>query len=513
MSVAPQAAHHPSAHPFPAAAIVPQPSYPAYPAYPYSDPATFALLAQQTQSATLYGYATQPMPMGLPAVQPAYPYPAPSPVPATTLPSYPLPAPASGVSAESSGGGGEGDAAGGPLPVHGNQSTFNLNPLLHQNILDADYFRALFQLQSYHEVIDEVHARVTHVEPWQAGTSRLASTAFCLLLKFMTQRLTRRQVTGLLETSDQPFVRALGLLYVRYTVNPADMYAWFEPYLECEEEFTPSADETKRSTIGAFCIKLLTELNYFGTTLPRIPVPIERKIKVMLLLLEERKKRRRSNQKLLAKGLFKQGAEVRAIYSDADNEPAWYDAVVDGREEGGEGFWVTFPEYGNSELVDLGDMELRQPPSEADLRSSSRSRSRDRLPRARDRSRSRDRGAGRRDREDDGAPISDLMARVIQSSREASAAVGRHYAHRPVSYKGSLSLKQDRHTVRRRSRSRSPVRDSRRAELREREARRRSRSKSPEGDRSVRVSQEQLERMRRLRERYGDVSASSRPPT
>ena len=109
--------------------------------------------------------------------------------------------------------------------------------------------------------------------------------------------------------------------------------------------------------------------------------------------------------------------------------------------------------------------------------------------------------------------MSDLMARVMQSSRDASAAVGRNYAHRPASYKGSLSLKQDRHTVRRRSRSRSPARDSRRADHREREERRRSPSRSPERAPAAKMSQEQLERLKKLRERYGDASASSRAAT
>lgn len=32
--------------------------------------------------------------------------------------------------------------------------------------------------------------------------------------------------------------------------------------------------------MGQWVVKLLTELQYFGTLLPRIPVPIERKIKM-----------------------------------------------------------------------------------------------------------------------------------------------------------------------------------------------------------------------------------------
>ena len=174
---------------------------------------------------------------------------------------------------------------GGRLPVHGNSATFNINSLLHQNIIEADYFRALYQLTTYHQVIDEVHAAVTHVEPWAAGTSRRPSTAFCLLLKFMLMRLTRRQMEGLLDTSDSPLVRALGLLHLRYTAPPAELYAWYEPYLECDEEFCPSADAARPMSVGAFCVKLLTEMQYFGTTLPRIPVPIECKIKASCIRL------------------------------------------------------------------------------------------------------------------------------------------------------------------------------------------------------------------------------------
>jgi hypothetical protein len=55
-----------------------------------------------------------------------------------------------------------------------------------------------------------------------------------------------------------------------------------------------------------------------------------------------------------------------AIYSDDENEPAWYEAVIDSRDRegeensfgGGHRYWVTFSAYGNTESVDLGDMKL-----------------------------------------------------------------------------------------------------------------------------------------------------------
>lgn len=165
--------------------------------------------------------------------------------------------------------------------------------------------------------------------------------------------------------------------------------------------------------------------------------------------------------------------------------------MVDGRdEESPTRFWVTFPEYGNSAVVDLGEMELLDAAGERGSASASASR--------RSRSRSRDRG---------GADTEDLMRKVLQTERDASAAVGKNYGHRPASYKGSLSLKLDRHTVRRRSRSRSPPRERERD--RERARRERSRSRSPPKSAAPAVSREYLERMQKLKEKYGDASKDS----
>jgi pre-mRNA-splicing factor 38B len=491
------------------------------------------------------------------------------------------------------------------LPMYGNNSNYNINNLLYNNIMENEYFRALYQLRTYHEVIDEIYRSVDHVEPWQTGTSRFPSSAFCLLVKFMLMKLTLKQMKGLLGTSDCANVRAIGLLYLRYTCPPAELYKWYEPYLEDTEEFAPGADKSVKTTIGEYCVKLLTDMQYFGTTLSRIPVPIERKIKVFLLLLEEKKKRRRANMRDKERGLYCVGAKVRAIYSDDTNEPAWYEAVIDSIDEespDGTKFWVTFPEYGNSEKVDLGDMELLPAPGavsearrdataggEARRSSASRSRSRDRGgdrdrsrrdSRDRDRDRagggrdrrdSRDRGSrrdddrredsrdrrrdrherddsrdrgrdrdsgrrrdasGSRDRDDRGSLVgaggstSNLLEQVLQSQREASAAVGKNYGQRPASYKGSLSLKQDRYTARRKS----PSPDRRRRRSRSRSPQTSSRPSGSSGAAGMSGSHssssnllhgaggggggaggaEQADRMRMLKARYGDASATTK---
>lgn len=350
------------------------------------------------------------------------------------------------------------------LPIYGNSTTYNINNLLFNNIMENEYFRALYQLRTYHEVIDEIYRSVKHVEPWQTGTTRYPSTAFCLLVKFMLMKLTLKQMKGLLSTNDSSLVRAIGFLYLRYTSPPTDLWRWFEPYLEDEEEIQPSSDKTIKMTMGSYCIKLLTDMQYYGTTLPRIPIPIERKMKVMLLLLEEKKRRRRANARSKELGHFCPGAKVRAIYSDDTNEPAWYDAVIDSLDKDVEDkYWVTFPEYGNTELIDLGDMELVAESGAAASgkrdrereRSDSRGRKRGDRENSKDRERERRRGDSRsrsprrgaadrsrsrsREKNTGTGDTGNLYEKVLKSEREASAAVGRNYGHRPASYKGTNS--------------------------------------------------------------------------
>lgn len=140
------------------------------------------------------------------------------------------------------------------LPIWGNEKSMNLNPLILTNIQSSQYFKVnLYQLKTYHEVIDEIYYNVTHLEPWEKGSRKtsgqtgmcggvrgvgaggIVSTAFCILYKLYTLRLTRKQVTGLLNHSDSPYIRGLGFMYIRYTQPPADLWDWFEPYLDDEE--------------------------------------------------------------------------------------------------------------------------------------------------------------------------------------------------------------------------------------------------------------------------------------
>ncbi|ROT80595.1 putative pre-mRNA-splicing factor 38B isoform X3 [Penaeus vannamei] len=181
------------------------------------------------------------------------------------------------------------------LPIWGNEKSMNLNPLILTNIQSSQYFKVnLYQLKTYHEVIDEIYYNVTHLEPWEKGSRKtsgqtgmcggvrgvgaggIVSTAFCILYKLYTLRLTRKQVTGLLNHSDSPYIRGLGFMYIRYTQPPADLWDWFEPYLDDEEEIDVRAGGGQTITIGQVVRHMLTKLDWYSTLFPRIPVPIQK---------------------------------------------------------------------------------------------------------------------------------------------------------------------------------------------------------------------------------------------
>ncbi|KAJ0011679.1 hypothetical protein NQD34_012654 [Periophthalmus magnuspinnatus] len=205
------------------------------------------------------------------------------------------------------------------LPLWGNEKTMNLNPMILTNVLSSPYFKVqLYELKTYHEVVDEIYFKVTHVEPWEkgsrktagqtgmcggvrgVGTGGIVSTAFCLLYKLFTLKLTRKQLMGLITHTDSPYIRALGFMYIRYgffimfmfsiqTLNmkyfldrytqpPADLIEWYDGFLDDEEELDVKAGGGCVMTIGEMLRSFLTKLEWFSTLFPRIPVPVQKAI-------------------------------------------------------------------------------------------------------------------------------------------------------------------------------------------------------------------------------------------
>lgn len=177
-------------------------------------------------------------------------------------------------------------------------------------------------------------------------------------------------MTSMLSHPDSPYIRCIGFLYLRYACEPHTLWRWIEPFINDNEKVFILASHKKEETIGQYVHDLLTEMDYHGTLLPRLPLNVEREIKVKLLLAE--KIEDRAKQHLKNKGsnsameYFQIGARIRALYGDDENPTTWYDGVIDnviyrnvktGEELSRPLFVVTFPEYGNTETVTLGELD------------------------------------------------------------------------------------------------------------------------------------------------------------
>eukprot|EP01135_Chromosphaera_perkinsii_P001587 Nk52_evm57s207 gene=Nk52_evmTU57s207 len=179
------------------------------------------------------------------------------------------------------------------VSLWGNTKTMNLSPIIYNNIISCRYFKTdLFQLKTYHEVIDEIYNTVDFLEPNLPNTSQ-PSSAFCLLYKLFTLKLTEKQIRGLLSHPDSPYIRAVGFLYCRYCTDPKTLWTRFEPYIKDDEEEIKIhwGPKGRALTMNRFMIQLLTEAKYCNTVLPRIPVLVQREI----------------NEKLSAAGLLRSG--------------------------------------------------------------------------------------------------------------------------------------------------------------------------------------------------------------
>ncbi|KAJ3030341.1 UNVERIFIED_CONTAM: hypothetical protein HDU68_009375 [Siphonaria sp. JEL0065] len=116
-------------------------------------------------------------------------------------------------------------------------------------------------------------------KPFLKGTH--ASTAFCLLFKLWTLKLTVKQIEGMIDNADSPHIRAIGFLYLRYVCDFGQLWDWFGDYLEDDEEVRIEGGVRPRVvTIGKVCRDLLMEQKWLGTILPRIPVPVMRELEV-----------------------------------------------------------------------------------------------------------------------------------------------------------------------------------------------------------------------------------------
>lgn len=397
------------------------------------------------------------------------------------------------------------------------------------------------QYKRFDDIVDEIRAKVDHLQPFMLGKSQLPSTGYCLLYKLFVMKVTIQQLKSLIARKQNPYVRGIGFLFLRYTAPSKSLFEWCKPHLDDEQLFAPAGGIDKKMVkMCVFLEGILTDMRYYGTNLPRIPMLIEKDIKIHFLMIEKKRERARQNSHI-AKYLV-EGTRVKAEWSQ---DKQWYDAIIE-QVLGNDWYLVTFTEYGNQEEVDIGCIKLVDENGNIEEigsddrkrdKSSRRSRSRSRDRRGRDRRRSGSRSRSRRrsrsssrkrhrrsrsrtpssdkdrrsDRSDRGSrsgkaeTVEDIEAELRRREMEkATVSSGKSYATRPTSYKTSLSLLATGKTERAvpRARSRSPPRpSSRRGDPP-------PRRRSPSPPRKKEPSHAEKMRSMQLKMQYGDATAS-----
>jgi hypothetical protein len=153
-------------------------------------------------------------------------------------------------------------------------TTMNLPEAVYKNVRISGFFiQELRLLQTFDEVVNVAKKNIKYCEPW-IGQSTNPSALWCVLWKCFKLRLTRRQVESLLRSQQSPYLRALGLLYVRFCALPDTQWELYDSMLYDDDEITLTAVTKTKCTIGQFTRDLIVKAKILDIIMPRIPVPI-----------------------------------------------------------------------------------------------------------------------------------------------------------------------------------------------------------------------------------------------
>ncbi len=106
----------------------------------------------------------------------------------------------------------------------------HLNEKLKKNVQSSGYFKELYALKTFEDVLYEIKSSCNTIETYQKGSMEVPSKFMCLFYKCLLMRLTAHQIKQML-SSDHVYVRAMGLLYVRLLCKYENLFDWLSPYL------------------------------------------------------------------------------------------------------------------------------------------------------------------------------------------------------------------------------------------------------------------------------------------
>lgn len=180
-----------------------------------------------------------------------------------------------------------------------NPKTFGLPPLLQSHIIESQHFKSLMSIDVVEQVVEEVCQFADSVEPYNVNSSTVPSALFCCLYRLFTMGLDARQLRSLIDNARSAFVRCISFLYVRFALDPGQLWSWLGEYVLDEQEFHPTKDSDWVTTVGEFVEALLSQERYYSTVLPRLPMSAKRHLEARLAQVPQFRKRTQANQRLL----------------------------------------------------------------------------------------------------------------------------------------------------------------------------------------------------------------------
>ena len=338
-----------------------------------------------------------------------------------------------------------------------NSSDGKLNNLLLNNILSCQYFKEVVLFKDFNSLEKEIINNVTNIEAWAVGISGVPSTFFCCLYRLFILSPSNEQITHLLK-SEYIYVKLIGILYLRFLGDPNFLWEYLSPFLNDNNLFFPKVDKKNKISVSEYVQQLFTDEKHYGTRLPRIPVKIERDIKIKLICYKEMEEREKENMKIIDK--FNLGDYVK-IYSE-NNEIE--EGVIKSIKQDGMKYSYEIDVNGKNKFVSLGLIEYidkknnkKEEFEEGEIieENNERSSSKDSnsyyyyhhkykhnynnhsRSRSRERSNKRINNNYNNNKNDEFS----LMKQVLESERNTVVAHGKDYAIKPTSFKKSISVK------------------------------------------------------------------------
>lgn len=374
-----------------------------------------------------------------------------------------------------------------------NPKTYGLPPLLQSHITESQHYKSLLTVDVFEQLVEEICRFADGVEPYLTNSTTLPSAAFCCLYRLLTMGLQSRQLKLLIDSSESPFVRCVGFLFVRFGLDPSQLWTWLGEYVLDDEEFKPSKEAEWVTTIGEYVEALLSQDRYYTIIFPRVPMSTKRQLEAKLAQVAQYRKRTQANCQLL--DVYRQGdVRIEACPDDNDWVTGWVVQLDDSVK--------TRPkvrlrlEGGREAVVHIGKVILsdhRFTASNGHNRaapSNHRTRSRSRSPQV-DWARSK------------GKTQAELIEEQRHRDRDrAVCSSGKEYARKPVGFKVACALPREMGAASHRLMEDETFVPTRR------DSRRRSPSPPREEARKVQHSAEHQAQMQQLFEKYGMAKAA-----